>query len=379
MWTIGFACVSVCLQCAEAGPPDIAVEDTPVVVFEHSTRCEPMDLPDAPLRAFRRADGMVVAFATHYINRELVGPSLAALAHDCRVVYQGHHLADPAKFDDRTWIAATWTTDGVNVTALGHNEYQAQHFPAQCHYDECLYDAIVPLKSSDGGQSFFRTDYPQPIAAAPVKYNPEEAMLRGYRGYVNPTNIIYIAGYHYTLIGESGFGGKRAGRCLFRTPDITAPKSWTVWDGNGYVPIFGSPYDYDWKPNVPCESATGLSGPVGSIAKIEDMNIFAAFTLTTSPDNADGGYLDVSFSQDLLRWTDTKHLLNLTPAWSKVCPNGKSYNYPSALSNLDMGRNFETLGEISWLFIARLSCLHPLDRDLVRYPLTIRHDRAKFH
>jgi hypothetical protein len=197
--------------------PVIVVENNPVTVFADAQRCESLDIPDAPMRAFRRADGMVVAFATHYLNRALIGPSLAQLSHDCRLVYQGKHLVDPAQFDDRTWVAATWTFDGVTVSALGHNEYHADHFPGHCQfatYRECQYNAIVPLSSSDGGRSFARTHYPAPIAAPPMKSDVDQGRPRGY---VNPSNIVFHDGYYYTLIGRSDLGGKKAGRCLFRT------------------------------------------------------------------------------------------------------------------------------------------------------------------
>ena len=355
--------------------PTIVVEDAPVTVFEHAQQCEPLDLPDAPLRAFRRADGMVVGFATHYLNRSLVGPSLSQLSHDCRLVYQGRHLEDPSKFDDRTWITATWTADGVRVAGLGHNEFHAHDFPGRCKFqtdDECWYTAVVPLISSDGGRSFVRQDYPEPIAAPPMKNEAEQGHQRGY---FNPSNIVFHYGNYYSLIARTGFGVK-SGRCLFRTTDVMAPNSWTVWDGDSYIPIFGSPYDHDWTPRRPCEGATGLHGSLGSIAKIIGTHMFAAFSLAASSENVENGFVDVSFSTDLLHWTDPRHIFSATPAWSKVCTKGERYSYPAVLSDTDQGRNFDSIGESSWLFITKMSCLHPLDRELVRFPVTIHLDAS---
>jgi hypothetical protein len=352
--------------------PVIVVENNPVAVFADAQHCESLDIPDAPLRAFRRADGMVVAFATHYLNRALIGPSLAQLSHDCRLVYQGKHLVDPAQFDDRTWIAATWTFDGVTVSALGHNEYHADQFPGHCQfqtYRECQYNAIVPLSSLDGGRSFARTHYPAPIAAPPMKSDVAQGRPRGY---VNPSNIVFHDGYYYTLIGRSDLGGKKAGRCLFRTQDVLAPETWTVWDGQSYISITDSPYKGAWTEKSICEAATGLGGALGSIAKIKDTKLFAAFWIAESANRAEGGDVNVSFSGDLLHWSSTQHLLSVTPSWSSKCPEGVRYNYPSALSDSDEGRNYESLGESSWLFLTRASCLHALDRDLVRFPLTLK-------
>jgi hypothetical protein len=351
--------------------PVIVVGNNPVTVFAEAQRCEPLDLPDAPLRAFRRPDGMVVAFATHYLNRALVGPSLSHLSHDCKLVYQGKHLADPAQFDDRTWITATWTFDGMTVSALGHNEYHADQFPGQCQfktYMECWYNAIVPLSSLDGGRSFTRTHYPTTIAAPPMKSDENQGRPRGY---LNPSNIIFHSGYYYTLIGRSAFGGKKAGRCLFRTENVLSPETWKVWDGDSYISIIGSPYEAGWTEKPTCEAATGLGGALGSIAKINGSKLFAAFWIAESSNNIEGGYVNVSFSEDLLHWFGTQHLLNVTPSWSSNCPQGVRYNYPSALSDFDKGKNFESLGVSSWLFLTRTSCSHSLDWDLVRFALTL--------
>ena len=250
------------------GAPTITVEGDPITVFDHSQRCEPMDLPDAPLRAFRRADGVVVALATHYLNRRLTGLTLQHLSRDCALVYQGMHLSDPTKFDDRTWISATWTSDGIRVIALGHNEYRADRRPGGCQSPgpgECLYDSIVPLISLNGGGTFARTNYPEPIAALP--------MFPGIKsneplGYHDPSNILFKDGYYYALIARSGFGGKPTGRCLFRTSNVESPEAWSVWDGSSFTLIFGSPYDPGWTSKPPCEAVRGLNGALGSIAKI---------------------------------------------------------------------------------------------------------------
>ena len=357
---------------AVIGDPVVVVENQPVTVFAHAQKCEALDVPDAPLRAFRRADGMIVAFATNYQNRALLGPSLTQLSHDCRLVYQGKHLADPAQFDDRTWITATWTFDGVTVAALGHNEYHGDDFPDRCQfkgYSECQYNAVVPLRSLDGGRSFFRIDYPTPIAAPPMKNDTDQGRIRGY---VNPSNIVFHDGYYYTLIGRSDLDGKKAGRCLFRNKDVSNPETWTVWDGRTYISIVGSPYQLGWTAKPTCEGATGLGGALGSIAKIKNTNLFAAFWIAESAGNIEGGDVNVSFSDDLLHWSGTEHILSATPSWARKCPVGVRFNYASVLSDSDEGRNFETLGGAAWLFLTRSPCSHGLDWDLVRFPLTLK-------
>ena len=308
-------------QAAIAEVPVIAVENKPVIVFAHTERCEPLDIPDAPLRAFRRADGMVVAFATHFLNRAAIGPSLSHLSHDCQLVYQGKHLADPAQFDDRTWITSTWTSDGITVSALGHNEYHGEQFVSHCRsktIDKCWYISVVPLVSSDGGRSFVRTHYPTPIAAPPMKVDEDRGQPQGY---VIPSNIIFNDGYYYALIGRTDFDGKKAGRCLFRTQDVLGPDTWTVWDGHSYLPIFGSPYDNHWTYKPICEAATGLSGALGSIAKLKNTKFFVAFWIAESDSPEGGRYKCLLFGRSAaLVWHSTSswrhtRVVHEMPSW----------------------------------------------------------------
>src|ERR1700733_4401511 len=45
-------------------------------IFVHDRdACKPLDIPDAPARAFRDASGHVHLFAAHYINYGYVGPN----------------------------------------------------------------------------------------------------------------------------------------------------------------------------------------------------------------------------------------------------------------------------------------------------------------
>ena len=84
--------------------------------------CDGADVPDAPARAFRDASGGIALYGLHYRNRALRGPDFEHLRIDCRVVLDSGEKPDPALYDDRSWITATWTEDGTNVAALLHHE-----------------------------------------------------------------------------------------------------------------------------------------------------------------------------------------------------------------------------------------------------------------
>ncbi len=362
--------------------PDIKKVGDPAVVYDYkSEHCDSTDIPDAPLRAFRRSDGMIVAFSTHYVNRRLIGSSLDKLNHDCQIVFRGSHSADPASFDDRTWIAATWTDDGRKVMVLGHNEYHAQEFAGQCLFSipsRCSYNAIVRLVSTDAGSSFARADLPraQPIAAAPF---PSRTAQGESGGYSNPTNLIqYYDGNYYTIIEESGVGAVAPGPCLFRTADLGAGKSWAYYDGTDFVPSAGNPYEKEVKRNA-CKPIAGLSGAVGSITKIAGSKLFAAFTITSHKNIAEGGSVDVAFSEDLIHWAGSRMIVKATPYWERACPLGEKFNYPSVPDDSSPGMNFKSIGKSAYLFLVRMNCVDSNVRDLIRIPLAVTVASASGH
>ena len=207
-------------------------------------------------------------------NRPFLRPAITRL----QVGLQGKHLVDPAQFDDRTWVAATWTFDGVTVSALGHNEYHADQFPGHCQfktYRECQYNAIVPLSSWDGGRSFAQTRYPAPIAAPPMKSDVDQGRPRGY---VNPSNIVFHDGYYYTLIGRSDFGKKRqAGVCFI--PRMCLPRRpGRYGTASRTSRSLVARSEGAWTEKSTCEAATGLGGALGSISpKIKILGSLRAF------------------------------------------------------------------------------------------------------
>ena len=77
------------------------------------------------------------------------GPSLGQLARDCKVLYRGAGADDPAAYDDRVWLHATYAA-GAQVIALGHEEYHGHLRRDRCPtggYAQCWRNAIVELES----------------------------------------------------------------------------------------------------------------------------------------------------------------------------------------------------------------------------------------
>ncbi|MHB8886751.1 MAG: hypothetical protein ACYC5H_17040, partial [Methylovirgula sp.] len=104
---------------AEALQMKLRGNSGPEVVFDSAhDGCAAEDMPDINARAFRNAQGDVVMFALYDMNRALRGKDPAHLKLDCHVVLASHFDPDPAHYDDRNFLTATWTTDGQNVVAL---------------------------------------------------------------------------------------------------------------------------------------------------------------------------------------------------------------------------------------------------------------------
>src|SRR5205085_8882562 len=113
-WTGDPPQAAVSLAGWTADPPQAAVSlaGAPETIFSAvRDACDGDDVPDAPVRAFRDWQGGVVAFGLHYVNRALRGPDLGNLKIDCRIVLNSGGSGDPASYDDKSWITATWTSD----------------------------------------------------------------------------------------------------------------------------------------------------------------------------------------------------------------------------------------------------------------------------
>jgi hypothetical protein len=361
MRTLRFATiVGSLLLCLLLWPAAARADDFLAVVS--AKKCDSLDIPDAPLRAFRSPNGSITAFATHYRNRALVGESFSALVQKCSAVYEGALDPDPSHFDYKTWIAATWLAEDGIVYALGHNEYQAHEVPGQCRfidYASCWYNSIVLLRSDDLGETFHRVDAKKEALLAP---GFTDAMGQGHpRGYTSPTNLVRWADYLYSLVGYSGADKGDIGRCLIRTQLPISAASWSILTADGFVPLRGSPYSGGG--NLRCAYVSGIHGFVGSISRLVSSSLFVA---TVAEDGADGGSIVAYFSDDLVRWRDRQVLTKVSLFWSTSCQNDRRYTYPSLIDESSTSRNFDEIGLTATLYLVQSGCRVGTDRNLVK-------------
>jgi hypothetical protein len=328
-------------------------------------RCAEDDIPDTPLRAVRVDKDHVIAFATHEQNRAFLGSSLGAMKRDCRIVFAGRHSDRPEDYSDRVWIASTWSEDGRTIFALGHDEYQAHRRPGGCRfatYTECWWNAIVLLRSDDGGRSFSGVG-DHPVATIPSRQDVDQGHSRGF---YEPSNIVKHGDAYYALIRASAEGAEPAGTCLFRTEDLTRPESWRFYDGRGFSPNV-DPYREDVRNAKPCARVKGLRGNVGSVTYAPAFGVYVAVSAFGSKTSRANGFY-YSISTDLIHWSEGRLFLPLPTPWSASCGEDR-FAYPSLVDPRSPSRNFDIVGSDPYLYFVRQhfdGCQGTMQRDLVR-------------
>jgi acetoacetate decarboxylase len=372
--------------------PTVAPGGGAETVFDWSRmRCAPTHIPDLPPRAFRDARGRVQLVLSHDTSRRMLGTSLDLLRRDCRVIMSSGRSADPARFDDREWIAATYTRDGRTIYALVHNEYQGHTHRGRCpsgRYVACWYNSVTLAASRDEGGSY-RNGVAPPlhrVASAPYRYAPDA----GPYGVFAPSNIVYRArdGYYYAMVQVEPYRAQKGGTCVMRTRSLADPRSWRAWGGSlrGFAVRFIDPYR---EPREPAE--LHVCEPV-SFAQIEKMHESVTYSTyldkyvlvgLTGKWDAYRNRLVFGFyystSSDLVNWSERELLMEGVPTWRYRCGDpvlGQDpVEYPALLDPDSPSRNFETTDRRPYLYFTRISyrhCRQTLDRDLVRIPIEFK-------
>lgn len=367
---VTFVCLSAGSVAWAAGP--LEATGPAEVVFRYAAdACDARDIPDAPARAIRTADGGVRLFAPHDVNRGLAGPRLDAVKPDCRVAYRGGEKDDPAAFDDRAWLAAFASRDGRTVHALVHNEFQGHRRPALCpsgKYMECWNNSITAAVSTDGGASFRRDGL---VAALPSRYRGD---LGRHAGYFNPSNIVTRDGFFYSLVFAVGLDPQKGGTCLMRTDRPEDPASWRAWDGSGFTVRFVDPYRDSDNPAAHVCAPVGkgsLGSPVSSVVLHRPTGLYVATLAAARPE---GMGVFVATSPDLISWSKAVLALPMTISGKQGCGEAAAWNYPSLLDPDSPTRMFETVGDRAWLYLTRFNlkdCKLAMDRDLVKVPVRV--------
>jgi hypothetical protein len=362
------------------GGPRLVPTGRPQIVFDWSRdACVPSQIPDLPVRVFRDYRGRTQLLLSHFQNFRMIGPSLDQLQVDCDEVMGSHFDARPGRFQDREWIASIHTTDGRNVWALVHDEYQGNRHPGRCPsgtYHRCWYNAITLARSTDGGRSYRQVRAPHHlVAAAPYRYRPDV----GPRGVFAPSNVVTGPdGAHYVLARIRDPRGRR-GTCLLRSRRIGRPGRWRAWNGRRFGGAFSNPYLAPPRPRTPCR-------PVGK-------GLIAEMAESLTYNTALGEYLLVglappgelslgpkkpgvyfSTSPDLVHWRMRRLLLAAPTKQSFQCGQRSPISYPSLVDPESPSRTFAVSGRRAFLYYMQTryeSCRITPERDLVRMPVEV--------
>jgi len=254
--------------------PIVVASAEPEVVWGYSypgTACAANDYPDVPVRPFMGNGPTPGTYRIHwfagnsngYFASEAPGNPVSAnqvsLARiqrlpDCARWVESWPYANstPENYYTGLWMVAPYTSDGVNVYALIHNEFhgewtgQSEWCSTQTRsiYLPCDYWNIVAATSDDSGGHFSliqqQSDQNTPAIALPAPYTPNYAP--GPQGMTAQSNIFGQGGYAYILVEQFGTQllkpADNGGVCLVRSQlPLGRASRWQAWANGQWVAL----------------------------------------------------------------------------------------------------------------------------------------------
>ena len=309
-------------------------------------------------------------------SRASAGPSLGRLTRDCVVLYRGAEADDPAAYDDRVWLHATYAAD-ARVLRSGMRSIMGT-----CGQTAALSVATPSagaMRSSswkskgDGGS--FRRQGVGVVAALPYRYSGDAGRRTGY---FNPSNILRRGEHLYVFVMAERYRAQRRGPCLLRRPIAGGAADWRAWDGAGFNVRFVDPYREDVAEagRHVCAPVGKLRSTVSSVVESAVTGRYLAVTAAerTGPDGVARTGIYWMTSADLLDWTEPALLWEASLLWRRDCDAPAVYGYPSLLDADSPSRNFETVGTSFWLYLVEMplhgDCAVGPERDLIRLPVS---------
>jgi hypothetical protein len=360
-----FVSIDAIAQIVYPGTPTTGTQE---IVFDYSLdKCNTIDIPDAPARAFRDADGTINFIASHYTTWRMTGNDFSSLVKDCTPVMTSDQDSDPATYNNNEWIVSPYTTDGINIHALVHNEY------VPCgNANNCWYNSITYVSSSDSGRTYSHTTAPSHLVAASPYESPYPSTHVPF-GLFGGSNIIFKDGYYYKMLQLETYQLQQWGAGIIRTNDLTDPTSWRGWDGTGYNVQFVNPYNESGFNPADKVLAPVSRDNIGKMcASLTYNTYFGKYMVVDYTIGEVNGSLIYGFyyalSDDLINWSAKRLIMQTAATWAV----GGS-NYPSIIDHADTSRNFEMPGQDCYLYFTKWNS-GTYDRDLIRVPVTFNKE-----
>jgi hypothetical protein len=340
-----------------------------VVVFETpKDSCNQNDIPDAMARAFRDSTGMVHLVAASSELFQSIGPTLESVEHSCEVGHESAGDANPADFNDQSWIDSFYTFEGKKIAGLTHMEYHGWAHKGECTfkngYNGCEYDSDTYHESTDGGYHFYSFKAPANfLAGVPYKYVEDG----GPSGYSVDSNIIELGGWYYAMVTSWTWpanctGSQGPHRCLtsgaapIRTSDVFDPSSWRGWSGTDFSVAFADPY-----PGPVEHPQEHVFTPVPYMDVVTGINIFQPANLVVavlwnpwSNEYGEKGFY-LSTSTDVVNWTKPTLVATVDQFLEQEPKGSWSYAYFSLIDPAAPDRNFSMIGDHPYLYYVRFA------------------------
>ncbi|PIT92624.1 MAG: hypothetical protein COU08_01355, partial [Candidatus Harrisonbacteria bacterium CG10_big_fil_rev_8_21_14_0_10_42_17] len=375
--------------------PVVQITGSREVVMDHSVEaCTLWDVPDYPARALQitnaQGDEEIQLYAGNDVPFKSVGSTLDTVTRDCdHQLFTSRLDFDPSHYRDHEWIAQPYTPDGVSIFSLVHNEFYGHEHGCGDGtfntYDECVHWVQTWTRSNDRGLSF--NSNTQLFTDIPWRYDYNEASPP-FRGVSLPTNFVEYGGGGrlYSLLNNiyppEWTAGNNHRACLLEI-DLST-NVWNYWTGSGFtltppnpytLPSSYNPADYACEPIDPAN----IPGEVTSLTWNEALQKYLLIGRDNGAypgDSHFGAYYSVS--DDLIHWSP-RQLLFEFPSIGNPALDGSWYLYPSLIDGTVAGqtRNFQRTGSNPYLYLTYRNpgpfrIPEDADRDLVRFPLTVR-------
>lgn len=332
-----------------------------------------LDIPDAPVRAFRGRGGTLHVLAAHYDNLLLGGKNLGRLQRQgCRTALASRMDGNPAHFADRQWLISAYAMKSGEVFGLVHDEYWGGTHDPYCATrlagkpawaGACVYINLTSARSTDGNVF---APAPGVVAALPSKFNG----FMDRAGVRDPTNLMLNPkdGYVYFMATVDAYDSQRRGTCLFRNR-LPFTSTWRVWDGEGFSQSMGDPYTT--ARHAHCEPVAGLE--VTTLLYHARSHLFVSLG---HEERLRPGGIFYRTSKDLIHWSRPVMLREAHGFGFWRPGQGDMTVYPSLIDDTSSSLNFDTISDSAYLYYVRVRTpggqVMDRQRDIVRIKVDIR-------